>query len=254
MKEKFLESIKKTRNYVVAKIKSNRVAIIVVILLSIGFISDKNRTKRIADERNVGDTVPKESIFIDMTLYSKNLKEKREYLLDNFDNDFVIGDKKAPLTIVDFSSFSCSFCRQMRRDINKIVDEYAVKSKRLRYVLRPVVNSKTIALKILLGCVEDSDKRWKLIDSIFSIDWMKINSVKTAVDGLMTKHNIDAEKIRDCLNDDEKYQKIVYYQRENSQIFKIEKTPLLVVNGRTYSGYKNYDELKKIIDENVHKN
>jgi protein-disulfide isomerase len=254
MKENFLESIKKARDYLTAKVKSNRVLIVVVVLLSVGFVSGKNRVKRIADERNIGDAVPKESIFVDMTLYSKNLREKREYLLDNFDNDFVIGDKNAPLTIVDFSSFSCSFCRQMRRDINKIVDEYAVKSKRLRYVLRPVVNSKTIALKILLSCVEDGDKQWELIDSIFGIDWMKIDSMKTTIEGLMAKHNIDAKKVRDCLNNDEMYQKIVYYQRENSQIFKIERTPLLVVNGRTYSGYKNYDELKKIIDENVHKN
>jgi protein-disulfide isomerase len=254
MKSNIFEYIKKAKEYLIIQAKKNSVFITILVLLSVGFTYSKHKVTKMIEEKEIRETTTEGAVFVDTALYDKTFKEKKEYLLNNFDNDFVIGDEKAPLTLVDFSSFSCMFCRKMRDDMDKIIDEYAVKSKRLRYVLRPVVNSKTIPLKILLNCINDDEKRWKLINNMFSINWDGAPSVKTVVDGLIFRHRIDMEEIRKCLTSDDEYKKIVYYQKENSLIFKIQRTPLLVINGKKYSGYRDYDELKKIIEENVQKN
>jgi predicted DsbA family dithiol-disulfide isomerase len=254
MKGNIFEYIEKIKGYLITQARKNSVFITILVLLSVGFMYSRHRVAKMIEEKEIEETALEGTVFVDTALYNKTIKEKKEYLLNNFDNDFVIGDEKAPLTLVDFSSFSCMFCRKMRDDMDKIIDEYAVKSKQLRYVLRPVVNSKTIPLKILLNCVDDDEKRWKLINNMFSVNWDGAPSVKTVVDGLVFKHKIDMKEIRKCLTSDDEYRKIVYYQKENSLIFKIQKTPLLVINGKKYFGYRDYDGLKKIIEENVQKN
>jgi protein-disulfide isomerase len=261
MKKLKLETIIAYRNklsdFLLKIIKDNNVFVTILVLLYIGFYY--NRAKfRIAEEEKktiIADTTMNdEAIFLDTALYNKTLEQKKEYLLSNFDNDHIIGNINAPVKMIDYSSFSCKYCQQMRADINKIIQEYAISSDKLLYVFRPVVNKKTMALKILLNCVDDEKKVWEMVHEMFSIDWNKIEDEKFVLNNLIKKYNIATKRHNECLSGSTEYRKILYYQKENSQFFNLKRTPLLVINGVKYSGYKNYDELKKIIEENVKKN
>jgi hypothetical protein len=251
------EKIKNIKEYVINKIRNNQVVVLVILLLGIGFIYNNYSEKRTIAKSGVTKYDPssnKDSIFIDTSLYNKTVKEKREYLLKNFNNDFVIGDEKAMATIIDFSSFSCKFCQEMRDGMNRIIKEYATEKKQLRYVFRPVVNKKTIALKILLNCISDKDKQWKIINYVFAVNWEKIPSMKIATETLTKKYEIDINKISSCLNDDLERNRIIYYHRENDLVFNLQRTPFFVINGRTYRGFKTYEELKSIVEGYVGKN
>jgi hypothetical protein len=243
--------------FLVKKIKDNSVIVTVVAVLCVGFYYNKVKFKRAAQERDniIADSTPSdEAFFFDTSLYNKTLEQKREFLLNNFDNDHTIGNPDAPVVFIDYSSFSCKFCQQMRVSIDKIIKEYAKNSDKILYVFRPTLNKKTIALKALLNCVENDEKRWALTKDMFNIDWYKVDDIRVVLDNLMRRHDFDATKHNECLSGSVEHKKIIYYQNENSLLFDLKRTPLIVINGKKYVGYKTYDELKKIVEEYVKKN
>jgi protein-disulfide isomerase len=255
--EKIANYCNRFRIYLVRQIKKNSVLVTVFTLLCVGFFYNKAKVKRLVKEREniiADSTVEGSSIFFDTSLYNKTIEQKRKILLNNFDNDHVIGNPDAPVTLIDYSSFSCKYCRQMRSSMNRIVEEYAKNSDKLLYVFRPVLNKKTIALKVFLNCVDDEEKRWLLVGDMFEVDWYKIQDVKMVLSNLVKRRNFDMDMHNECLSGAAEHKKIIYYQNENSLLFDLKRTPFIVVNGKKYTGYKTYDELKEIIEENVKKN
>ncbi|MDR2760911.1 MAG: DsbA family protein [Rickettsiales bacterium] len=256
--KKLLKFYENGKKYLAKRAKACRIFLIIFALLSLGFYFNKYKEKKIEQSREeIASITGKRNavIFFDRGLYDKSLKQKKEYLLSDFSNDFTIGAKNAPVTMVDYSSFTCIFCRQMREDLKKIIDEYAVNSNALRYVFRPAVNDKTVELKLFLNCARDSGKVWELTDDIFNVKDLGVLNMRKVIEELAEKWKIEINgDIEACLESNLEREKIIYYQRENSLIFNVRKTPLLVINGEPRYGLKKYEELKKIIEEKLGNN
>jgi protein-disulfide isomerase len=254
--EKFLDFCERSKKYTIERAKAHRVFLTILVLLFLGFCFGRYKETKVEQSREeIASIVGKNKskvIFFDRGLYDKSPKQKKGYLLSNFSEDFVIGSQKAPITMIDYSSFTCIFCRQMREDLKKIIDEYAVNSNALRYVFRPAVNSKTVTLRLFLNCARDSGKVWELVDDIFNTPKLNVLDMKVVVEELIEKHKIKIDKDMEiCLGSNVEQEKIIYYQRESSFVFNVRRTPLLVINGEAYYGFKKYEELKKIIEEKL---
>lgn len=82
-----------------------------------------------------------------------------------------IGDANAPVTLVEYSDFSCPHCFNLYPVIGQLIDEYA-SDGRLRVILKPIsfVNppySAPAAQATL--CAAEQSKGWEMIDQIWDI-------------------------------------------------------------------------------------
>lgn len=244
-------------------IKKHRFLILFLILVNIGYFY-RNSTKH-ADYSSIkSETVEQDNVnlqkkepeivLINRNLYGKNNKEKRKFLLTNFDMDnYIIGSENAPVTIIDYSSFTCVFCKNMRDEIKKIVEEFVVEKKVVNYVLRPYYGKKTLPLGALLLCV-DLDKREAMAEEFFNINLEKTEELENELINIASQYGIDINIARKCINDEEAYDRIIYMQNESSNMFDLTRSPLLIINGKEYVGYKNYNQIKDIIEKNIKKN
>ncbi|GHU29562.1 hypothetical protein FACS1894152_7880 [Bacilli bacterium] len=234
-------------------IKKYRVYIVVVLVLAVGAVHKKktDRERLMAKEsaREVGDanTKPAMTIMINSNLYNKTPKEKRKYLLNNFDMDCVVGDKNAKITMIDYSSFRCGFCKKMREDIKKIVKEYAIDKKAIRYVLRPMYGKKNIPVGAFLQCSR-SEERFDIANELFAHDIDAVEDFEALFVELGKKYNMNDEYIKECIRDGDIYQKIIYMQQNNREVFNLNATPILIINGQEMVGYKTYEQIKEIIE------
>lgn len=227
------------------RFKKHKVLFTTIFLLFIGFIYNEKTYKRKLLMAKISNE--NERIFIDMRLANKSLKEKTEILLKPLEDDIVIGVKQNPkVSIVDYSSYTCRHCRAMRSEIAKLLDEYKDKED-FQYIIRPVSNRQTIAFNVFLNCLNDDQQRLQIMDEFFAIDWSKPKDVRKIIFDTAEKYNIDKDFTRNCIDNEENYRKAIYYQREGSVAFYFEQVPTLVINGKKYMGFKDYDKLSKII-------
>ncbi|MDR2778063.1 MAG: DsbA family protein [Rickettsiales bacterium] len=232
-----------------------RVYIVIILVLAVGFFYKKkadavklaNIRESLMDAKNEGLSNQPKTIMINSHLHGKTQDEKRKFLLNNFDMDCVAGDSKAKVTIVDFSSFDCKFCKKMRPDIKKIVHRYTVEDKTVRYALRPLFKFKNIPLGAFLQCSRYKD-RLAIAEDLFDSDVNLIEDYESFTVELGKKYNMDDQYIRDCLHDKDLYEKIIYMQQSNKEVFNVNATPVLIINGQRIVGYKNYDQIKRIVE------
>ncbi|MDR2077523.1 MAG: DsbA family protein [Rickettsiales bacterium] len=192
------------------------------------------------------DSQPR-TIMINLNLHGKTPEEKKKFLLNNFTMDCAIGDSSAKVTIVDFSSFDCKYCKKMRPEIKKIIQKYVVEDKTVRYALRPLFKSKNLSLGAFLQCSRYNE-RLDIAEELFSQDIDTIEDYESFIGELAEKYNMNEQYVKDCIYDEDLYEKIIYMQQSNKQVFNINATPMLIINGKRVIGYKNYDQIEKIVE------
>ncbi|MDR3079010.1 MAG: DsbA family protein [Rickettsiales bacterium] len=221
----------------------------VLLALLLGFVH-RRRLLRSRLEAKAGNTAERgrtATIIVNRNLQGKSIEEKRKYLLSNFDMDCAVGDVRARITIVDNSSFSCRYCKKMRPEIEKIIQEYVVDRKVARYALRPLYGVRDIPLGALLQCAKP-ENRLRMAEEFFKVDVEGIDDFTLFLTELGEKYGMDREYVKNCIHDEDLYRKIIYMQQNNREAFNINVTPLLVIENQEKVGYKSYEQIREIIE------
>lgn len=243
-----LAKIKNIYQLFLSKIKQYKIVLIILIIITIGFIY-KIQAKTV--ENNTQPTTKQQetvNVVIHTGLFNKTTEEKREFLLNNYEMDNLLGNKNAKISIIEYSSFTCKYCKKLRKEINKIIQEYVYDKKIANYATRPLYNTKTIPFGAFIQCSRKEDKQ-NIIDTLFKANVSSIKNMEEFLINIGKDFNMDEEYIKNCLYNEETYQKLIYIQQETNSVFNLKGTPVLIINGKEYVGYKTYQELKEIIDK-----
>lgn len=173
----------------------------------------------------------------------------------SIDDDPMEGDKKAPVTIVEFSDFECPFCgRFVQGTYPQIVSEYIDKGK-VRLVFRDFPLgfhqfAKTAALAANCAREQGGDEMYfKYHDKVFGNQQeLSVENLKEWAKDL----GVDASKFNSCL-DSKKYEAEVDNDYNQGQTYGVSGTPAFFINGRLLSGAQPFSAFKTLIDEELAK-
>jgi len=174
-------------------------------------------------------------------------------VLDINETDFVIGDKNAPVTIIEYASLSCSHCASFHNDtLETLKKEYVDKGK-VRFVFRDFpFNYPALLGSMVLRCIPN-DVRYDYMNALFQLQksWVNKENTKTTQElykimqsGGMTKSEFD-ECISNTNIENEILQGLIAAQNE----FKIQSTPSFIINGKLIEGNKSIKDFRQIIDK-----
>ena len=92
---------------------------------------------------------------------------KTASILDINKDDFIIGNKDAPVTIIEYASLSCSHCANFHQNtLPKIIDEY-ISTGKVKLIFRDFpLNYPALLGSMILQCV-DSNIRYEYLSAIF---------------------------------------------------------------------------------------
>jgi len=187
------------------------------------------------------------------SLVSTSLLAGDHSVLNIKDNDFVIGDEEAPITIIEYASMSCSHCADFHNEtLEKLKTEY-IDTKKVRFVFRDFpFNYPALAGSMIMRCIPN-ESRYDYMNALYKLqnNWVKRDHADTRSElykimqsGGMQKDDFDA-----CLSDinleNDLLEGVMIAQKE----FKIGSTPSFIINGTLYSGNKTIKEFRQIIDK-----
>src|SRR5579862_4521599 len=136
----------------------------------------------------------------------------------NIDGAYSIGDKKAPVTMVEFTDYQCPFCSRNFKDTFPQLNSEYIKTGKVRYVLVefPLESIHPFAFKAAEAarCSGEQGKYWEMHDELFS------HQDKLAADDL-ARHagtvGIDVDKFKACLSSGKEATKIRSEMAEGSK-------------------------------------
>ncbi|OGZ36025.1 MAG: hypothetical protein A2V60_01735 [Candidatus Portnoybacteria bacterium RIFCSPHIGHO2_01_FULL_39_19] len=169
------------------------------------------------------------------------------------EGDIQIGNKDAEVTIIEYYSYACDFCRSFHEDVYPlIIEDYVTKGK-VRFVFRPFP---PYELGQAVPCANEQDKFLEYHTYLFD----NIENLEKAEDlgAFAREAGLDEGKFSECYNS-EKYKKNTedWYSQGMSDMAKAEipqdkrGTPVFFINGEPLLGTQPYIKFIEIIENKL---
>jgi protein-disulfide isomerase len=157
------------------------------------------------------------------------------------------GPATAPVTIIEFSDFQCTYCKQLNGTLEELQQRYG---DRLRIVFRqfpmPFHGFAAKAAEASL-CAAEQNHFWQLHDAMFAHqDGLAVEQLRALATGL----NLDAAAFSACL-DSGAQAKAVAADVAAGTAAGVRGTPVLFVNGRAVIGAAPSQEIAVVIDDEL---
>lgn len=171
----------------------------------------------------------------------------------SIDDDAVLGDKDAPVTLIEFSDYECPFCkRSFKNTMPKIKEKY-IDTGKVKMVFRDFplgFHKNAIPAAIAAECAGDESdaKYFEMHDALFETDDFSIENMKK----LAADIGLNTATFNDCL-DSEKHKDEVQADMKDGQSYGVSGTPAFFINGWYIKGAKPYAEFEKLIEQELSK-
>lgn len=167
--------------------------------------------------------------------------------------DHVRGNKDSNITVIEYADFQCSYCKDFKPTIDKLVSSYGDKVK---FVYRhfPLSFHQNAQISSEASeCAGEQSKFWEFYDKAFinsSGDGSGLN--KTDLQKYATELSLNMDQFNTCLNDS-KYSKKVNSDADFGQSDGVTGTPSVVIidsNGKkeTVVGNVPYEQIQSKLD------
>jgi len=222
------------------------VAVVVVsfgaILLVIGFIPGVS----------LAPTAPGEATENSQDNNVAPITESSAPTIVSTDNDPSKGSDNAPVTIIEFGDFQCSFCgRFYTQSLPQIQSEY-IDTGKVKLVYRDFpLGGHQYAQKSAEAaeCADDQGLFWEMHDKLFeNQNALDMASLKQYAEAL----GLDTNQFDSCL-DSGKYASEVRKDFQDGQAARVSGTPTFFINGHQVVGAQPFATFKQIIDSELAK-
>lgn len=175
---------------------------------------------------------------------------------DLTDNDPMLGNPEAPVTLVEFGDFQCPFCGRFFKTVEPQLIEKYVKTGKVRFVYRDFafLGPESEWAAEAAECAKEQEKFWPYHDYLY-------NNQQGENMGAFSKANLkqfarrlglDPNQFDTCL-DTNKYTAEVQKDTEDGRKAGVNGTPTSFVNGRTVTGAVPWPQLETVIEEELKK-
>ncbi|MBI2063282.1 MAG: DsbA family protein [Candidatus Yanofskybacteria bacterium] len=168
------------------------------------------------------------------------------------DNDAVLGNPDAPITLVEFADYQCTFCTKFFNETESILIDKYVKTGKLKIVFRDLVinGRESQNAAEAAECAGEQEKYWDYHDRLYSERrgynvgvFKKNNLIKFASD-----LGLDTEQFSSCYESG-KYQQEIAKDSQDAARFGARGTPNFFLNGRQLVGAQPYQVFAGLIDQ-----
>lgn len=161
-----------------------------------------------------------------------------------------MGPENAPVTIVAFTDFTCAYCQQGEKTLQRIYESYNGKV-RIVYKSLPMAThpgSVEAAQFMLAAWSQDKNKSWKLFHNFFNNrDRILANDGHAFMRSAAMEAGLNMTKLLDDAKS-AKVQKIIDEDEQDADILKFQGTPSFLVNDITIRGALQENLFRQAID------
>jgi len=166
--------------------------------------------------------------------------------------DMMMGNDKAPVTIIEYASMTCPHCAHFQETTFPELKKRYIDTGKVFYIFREFpLDNLAAAASMLARCAgkDDKSKYFALVDTLFrqQRQW----AVEKPIPPLMTiakQAGFTEETFNACLANQKVLDGIESVRQRAVSKFKVQSTPTFFINGTSYPGAMSIEDMAKVID------
>mgnify|MGYP001229171471 FL=1 len=169
--------------------------------------------------------------------------------------DMVQGAEDAPITVIEYASFTCPHCARFHSDVYKLLRKNYIDTGKIKFIFREVYFDKYGMWASMIARCSGPDRFFGMTDLILNSQstWARAGDDLAIVEALRKIGRLSGMQdaaLDNCLQDGDKLRALVGWYKENAQRDGIQSTPSFLINGQPYKNM-SYEEFAKILDEKI---
>lgn len=171
--------------------------------------------------------------------------------------DITLGEADAPITIVEYASWTCPACLQFHTDVIPVLKSEYIETGKAKLVFRefPTPPANLAVAGFALARCAGEDQYYNVIEDLFAAQTNVLNlarsggDIEGAMRTLASSYDLDGNAFDECLaNKDVTYAIGEAVMKGDSQ--GVNSTPTVFVNGQRMQGYewRTADGMRAILD------
>ena len=183
--------------------------------------------------------------------YADDIKEKKYSLLQIEPDDRILGNKKAKIVLIEYSSLACPHCADFHIQTLPQLRKNYIDKGYLVYVHRNFpTNKPSLVASMLTSC---SNNYFSFLNGLFlsQESWVYTSNFEKALCNIAKLSGMDKHDFDKCINNKELRDKIYNNAFQASTILEINATPVFFLNGERIEGAMDYDLFASKIDARI---
>ena len=169
--------------------------------------------------------------------------------------DMVQGAEDAPITGIEYASFTCPHCARFHSDVYKLLRKNYIDTGKIKFIFREVYFDKYGMWASMIARCSGPDRFFGMTDLILNSQstWARAGDDLAIVEALRKIGRLSGMQdaaLDSCLQDGDKLRALVGWYKENAQRDGIQSTPSFLIDGQPYKNM-DYEEFAKILDEKL---
>jgi len=172
------------------------------------------------------------------------------------DDDPVLGSPDAPVTIIEYSEYLCSFCRRFALETLPLIEEEYIDTGLAKLVFRDFIvhGQSAVAIAMVAECAADQGKFWEMHTFLWerTEQWSESEDILATFQGYADELGMDTEEFTTCLTEGRTVDRIIEDYNIGVQD-GVTGTPAFFVNGTPIRGALPFEEFQRVIEEELAK-
>lgn len=175
---------------------------------------------------------------------------------DLVDDDAMLGDPSAPVTIVEFADYQCPFCGKFFKTVMPQITEKYIKTGKVKFVYRDFafLGEESEWAASAAECAKEQGKFWEYHDYLYTHQNGENQGAfhKKNLKQFARVLELDGSKFDSCLDTD-KYIEEVRKDSEAGRSLGVSGTPTTFVNGRAVVGAVPFAQFDTLVNNALKK-
>ncbi|MEZ5886164.1 MAG: DsbA family protein [Paracoccaceae bacterium] len=167
--------------------------------------------------------------------------------------DMILGDQNAPVTVVEYASFTCPHCANFHDTVYDEFKKNYIDTGKVKFVYREVYFDKYGLWAAMVARCGGPEKYFGISDMLYDDqrEWLASGADQGIADELRKiglKAGMNADQINACLNDNDMAKAMVTAYQTNATNDNVKGTPTFLINGELHSGEMSYADFAALLD------
>ncbi len=170
-------------------------------------------------------------------------------LLQVRDGDRVLGKAEAPITIVEYASFTCPHCATFANKVLPEVKKNWVDTGKAKLIYRDFPLDRVAYEAALLARAMPADRYFAFVEVLFAQQekWATAQDTRAALGQLARLAGLGSAEIEAALANQTVGDAILAQRLEAAEKLKVDSTPTLFINGRKIADHGTYEGFAKAL-------
>ena len=164
--------------------------------------------------------------------------------------DHVLGDPKAPITVIEYASLTCSHCAHFHTQILPEIKKKWIDTGKVKLVYRDFPLDQIAAKAAQIAECAGNDKYFGVVDIIFrgQPQWATAADPLAELAKPLRIAGMGENEIKACLANDAMSNAVIN-DYKGGEAMGVNSTPTLFINGQLYRGSRSVEELDGVFSK-----